>query len=160
MRLWVNDVETEIEPAPGEMLSTLLRERLGLTGTKIGCNEAECGICTVLLDGEPVLSCTLPSAKAAGRRVRTIEGVATIEELHPLQEAFVVHGAVQCGFCIPGQIMAALPLIEKNPEAGEEEIRTALKDTLCRCAGYPTIVRAVQAAGAKMARGRPIAPPR
>jgi xanthine dehydrogenase molybdenum-binding subunit len=160
MRLWVNDVAVDVEPAPGEMLSTLLRERLGLTGTKVGCNEAECGICTVLLDNEPVLSCTLPAPKAANRHVRTIEGVATNEGLHPLQEAFVVHGAVQCGFCIPGQIMAALPLLEENPNASDEEIRQALKDTLCRCAGYPTIVRAVQAAGAKMDHGAAIEPPK
>ncbi len=160
MRLWVNDVEHDIEPAPGEMLSTLLRERLGLTGTKIGCDEAECGICTVLLDDQPVLSCTLPAPKAANRRVRTIEGVATNAGLHPLQEAFVTLGAVQCGFCIPGQIMAALPLLETNPTASEVEIREVLKDTLCRCAGYPTIIRAVQAAGAKMERGVPIEPPR
>jgi len=159
MRLWVNDIAYDVEPAPGEMLSTLLRERLGLTGTKIGCDEAECGICTVLLDDEPVLSCTLPAPKAAGRRVRTIEGVATDDGLHPLQEAFVALGAVQCGFCIPGQIMAALPLLESNPNASEGEIREALKDTLCRCAGYPTIVRAVQAAGANMERGTPIEPP-
>jgi xanthine dehydrogenase molybdenum-binding subunit len=160
MRLWVNGVEHDVEPAPGEMLSTLLRERLGLTGTKIGCNEAECGICTVLLDDEPVLSCTLPTPKAANRRVRTIEGVATNNGLHPLQEAFVTHGAVQCGFCIPGQIMAALPLLERKPYASQDEIREVLKDTLCRCAGYPTIVRAVQAAGAKMAHGAAIEPPR
>jgi len=160
MRLWVNDVAVDVEPAPGEMLSTLLRQRLGLTGTKVGCDEAECGICTVLLDDQPVLSCTLPAPKAANRRVRTIEGVATNAGLHPLQEAFVALGAVQCGFCIPGQIMAALPLLETNPTASEEEIREVLKDTLCRCAGYPTIIRAVQAAGAKMEGGVPIEPPR
>jgi xanthine dehydrogenase molybdenum-binding subunit len=159
MKLWVNEVGLEVEPAPGEMLSTLLRDRLGLTGTKIGCNEAECGICTVLLDGEPTLSCTLPAVKAAGRRVQTIEGVAGPEALHPLQEAFVAHGAVQCGFCIPGQIMAVLPLLEKKPEASPEEIRHTLKDTLCRCGGYPTIVRAVQAAGANIRYGKPITPP-
>jgi xanthine dehydrogenase molybdenum-binding subunit len=141
MRLWVNDTAYDVEPAPGEKLSSLLRERLGLTGTKIGCDEAECGICTVLLDDEPVLSCTLPSLKAANRRVRTIEGIASNGEPHPLQEAFVAYGAVQCGFCIPGQIMAALPLLERNPQASETQIREALKDTLA--AALPTIVRAV-----------------
>ncbi|HSR47987.1 MAG TPA: molybdopterin cofactor-binding domain-containing protein [Anaerolineales bacterium] len=159
MRVWVNDVAYELEPRPGEMLSDLIRERLGLTGTKIGCDEAECGACTVLLDNRPVMSCAVPAAKADGRRIRTIEGVASQDRLHPIQEAFVALGAVQCGFCIPGQIMAALPLIETKPDATADEIRHALKDTLCRCAGYPTIVRAVQAAGEAMRTGAPIDPP-
>jgi xanthine dehydrogenase molybdenum-binding subunit len=137
------------------MLSDLLRERLGLTRTKIGCNEAECGACTVLVNGEPVLSCNFPSAKAAGKQVITIEGLAELvsseapfpgsgRKLHPLQEAFIQHGAVQCGFCIPGQIMTAYALLQRQPDPGEEEIRGALKDTLCRCAGYPTIVNSIK----------------
>ena len=169
----VNGTTIEIEPLPGEMLSDLLRERLNLIGTKIGCNEAECGACTVLVDGQPVLSCTFPSAKAHGKEILTIEGIAEkghrppsinhlvggrqdVEGLHPLQEAFVLHGAVQCGFCIPGQIMTAYALLQHNPDPSEAEIRYALKDTLCRCAGYPTIIRAVQDAAQAMRTGKQI----
>ncbi len=168
MELNVNGKTYSIEPQSGEMLADLLRERLGLTGTKIGCNEAECGACTVLIDGKPVLSCTYPSAKAAGKTVITVEGLAEqgesaqisdIEKLHPLQQAFVLYGAVQCGFCIPGQLMTAYALLQRQPNPSEEEIRHALKDTLCRCAGYPTIVRAVQAAAESIQTGQPVVPP-
>lgn len=170
MELIVNGNQVSLEPLPGEMLSDLLRRRLGLTGTKIGCNESECGACTVLVDGEPVLSCTYPSAKAAGREILTIEGLAHgaavthvddegFSKLHPLQQAFVLYGAVQCGFCIPGQIMTAYALLKRNPEPSESQIRHALKDTLCRCAGYPTIVRAIQAAATAARQGTPVAPP-
>ncbi len=174
MNLTINGTSIEIEPKPGEMLADLLRYRLGLTGTKVGCNEAECGACTVLVDGLPVLSCTYPAAKAAGKRVLTIEGLSFLaptpsplspnpdreegirdrgigaaEGLHPLQRAFIETGAVQCGFCTPGQIMTAYALLQSNPDPSEAEIRYALKDTLCRCAGYPSIVRAIQRAGDK-----------
>jgi xanthine dehydrogenase molybdenum-binding subunit len=181
MELTVNGKLVTVEPRPGEMLADLLRERLGLTGTKIGCNEAECGACTVLVDGAPVLACTYPAAKAAGKRVLTIEGLAsaapaqgetathagegelTMTEqtagLHPLQTAFVLHGAVQCGFCIPGQLMTAYALLQSNPDPSEAEIREALKDTLCRCAGYPTIIRAIQAAAESLRTGGPVRGP-
>jgi len=159
MNFWVNGIEVSVEIEPGEMLANVLRERLGLTGTKIACGEAECGACTVLLDGEPVLSCSYPAAKAEGKHVITIEGLAGDGELHPLQEAFIKFGAVQCGFCIPGQIMTAAALLEKNPEPSSEEIRYALKDTLCRCAGYPAIERAIQAAAENMRTDEPIADP-
>jgi len=177
MHIKVNGNPIEIEPKPGEMLADLLRERLGLTGTKIGCNEAECGSCTVLVDGEPVLSCTYPAVKASGKEVTTIEGLASIlppgldhqtqrrqispltdTPLHPLQEAFVIHGAVQCGYCIPGQIMTAYAFLRHNPDPSEEEIRGALKDTICRCAGYPGIIRAIQAAAGCMRSGKEMAP--
>lgn len=168
MKLTVNGKEIEIEPQPGEMLAHLLRERLGLTGTKIACEEAECGACTVLVDNVPVLSCSYPAAKAANKHVLTIEGLAELNnqasqsdhpfQLHPLQEEFIEHGAVQCGFCIPGQIMTSYALLQRNPNPSEEDIRHALKDTLCRCAGYPTITRAVQSAAAKL-RGEPPLPP-
>jgi xanthine dehydrogenase molybdenum-binding subunit len=157
--LWVNGREVEVEDAPGEMLSDALRYQLGLTGTKIACDEAECGTCTVLMDDEPVLACTIPVGKAAGRRIVTIEGLASEGKLHPLQEAFIAYGAVQCGFCIPGQIMTAAALLERNLDPTESQIRQALKDTLCRCGGYPSIVRAVRAAGAAMRTGEPVAPP-
>lgn len=176
MELFVNGQRVVIEPEPREMLADLLRNKLGLTGTKIGCNEAECGACTVLIDGEPVLSCTYPALKAAGKHVLTIEGLAALGlgsrlqpenesveshsvQLHPLQEAFILHGAVQCGFCIPGQLMTSYALLQKNPDPSEEDIRQALKDTLCRCAGYPTIIRSVQAAAQAMRNHQPVKPP-
>jgi selenium-dependent xanthine dehydrogenase len=152
--------ETHILPAkPGEMLADLLRERLNLTGTKIGCGEAECGTCTVLVDDVPVLSCVYPAERAAGREIVTIEGLAQNGRLHALQEAFVLHGAVQCGFCIPGQLMTASALLKQIPDPGSEEIRQTLKDTLCRCAGYPTIENSILAAARSIRTGEPIAPP-
>ena len=160
LSLVVNGTPVSTSAEPEEMLSDVLRERLHLTGTKIGCGEAECGSCTVLLDGEPVLSCVLPALRAEGSLVTTIEGLAPNGRLHPLQQAFVDHGAVQCGFCIPGQIMTAAALLESNPDPTEEDIRAALKDTLCRCAGYPTIVRSVQAAAVALRSGGPVPPPR
>jgi selenium-dependent xanthine dehydrogenase len=160
MELIINHKHYSLEPRPGEMLSDLLRDRLGLTGTKIGCNEAECGTCTVLVDDLPVLSCTYPAVKAAGKQVLTIEGLTLsiknnvtyndTPSLHPLQAAFMSFGAVQCGFCIPGQIMTAYALLLRNSNPSENEIRQILKDTLCRCAGYPSILRAVQAAAANL----------
>lgn len=161
INLTVNGKKQTLPVKPGEMLSSLLRERLNLTGTKIGCDEAECGTCTVLVDGEPVLSCSYPAERANGQTVETIEGLAKNEEqLHPLQEAFIRHGAVQCGFCIPGQIMTAHALLRRNPDPSQEEIRHALKDTLCRCAGYPTIENSILAAARSMRTGEPIAPPK
>jgi len=139
----VNGRKVSLAALPGETLADLLRNRLFLTGTKIGCNEAECGSCTVLVEGEAILSCNYPAERAEGKNVVTIEGLAGSAdgniELHPLQEAFIVHGAVQCGFCIPGQIMTAYALLQNKPDPSSEDIRTALKDTLCRCAGYPRL---------------------
>jgi CO/xanthine dehydrogenase Mo-binding subunit/aerobic-type carbon monoxide dehydrogenase small subunit (CoxS/CutS family) len=159
----VNGNTVSLPPLPGEMLSTLLRERLNLTGTKIGCNEAECGACTVIVDGEPVLSCTYPAVKAHGKRVYTIEGLAEAPngstKLHPLQEAFVKHGAVQCGFCIPGQLMTSYALLQKNTNPTSQDIKDALKDTLCRCAGYPSIINAIQAAAKAIQTGHPVEGP-
>ncbi len=155
----VNGDEISIDTAPGEMLSEVLRERLGLTGTKIGCQEMECGSCTVLVDGEAILSCGYPAVKAQGKEIRTIEGLAKNGNLHPIQEAFVKIGAVQCGFCIPGQIMSAAAILEKDLAPDEATIRYALKDTLCRCAGYPTILNSIQAAASKMRDGSPIPEP-
>ena len=157
MNFTVNGMAYTMEALPGEMLADLLRERLGLTGTKVGCNEAECGACTVLVDSEPVLSCTYPAARAEGRHILTVEGLAGLGgEMHPLQQAFIAHGAVQCGFCIPGQLMTAYGLLQTNPDPSEAEIRHALKDTLCRCAGYPTIIRAIQAAAQALQSGETV----
>jgi selenium-dependent xanthine dehydrogenase len=157
IQLTVNDKEYSLPPLPGEMLCDLLRERLNLTGTKIGCNEAECGACTVIVEGEPVLSCTFPAVKAHGKVIYTIESLAQSSngsvKLHPLQEGFIKHGAVQCGFCIPGQIMTSYALLKKNPDPSKEEIKHALKDTLCRCAGYPSIISAVQVAAKAIQNG-------
>lgn len=170
----VNGNPVSIEEQPGEMLSDLLRLRLGLTGTKIACQENECGACTILVDGEPVLSCSFPSVKAQGRNIVTIEGLANYyfsrrsgfepdvqgkNSLHPLQDAFIQYGAVQCGFCIPGQIMTSAALLEHNPAPNANEIKYALKDTLCRCAGYPSILGAVQAAAEAMRANAPVNPP-
>jgi CO/xanthine dehydrogenase Mo-binding subunit/aerobic-type carbon monoxide dehydrogenase small subunit (CoxS/CutS family) len=170
----LNGEEVTAEVSSGEMLSDLLRYQFGLTGTKIGCGEAECGACTVNIDGEPLLSCVYPAARVHGHSVLTIEGLAhqavaegsavpaedsQLEGLHPLQQAFVTHGAVQCGFCIPGQIMTSYALLQRNPRPDSREIRHALKDTLCRCAGYPTIERAIQAAAEAAATGMPVKPP-
>ena len=141
------------------MLAQTLRERLGLTGTKIGCEEDECGVCTVLIDGQAVLSCNYPTHKAEGRHVLTIEALGTPDALHPLQQAFIEHGVVQCGFCIPGQIMSAAACLLDHPEPSEADIRLALKDTLCRCAGYPSLLRAVQDAARAMRTGDPLAGP-
>ena len=160
--MWVNGREVRLEVEAEEMLADVLRGRLGLTGTKIGCGEAECGSCTVLVDGEAVLSCVLPAAKAAGRHVVTIEGLAAEQGgqgLHPLQEAFVGHGAIQCGFCTPGQILAAAALLSRNLDPSEAEIRLALKDTLCRCGAYRQIITAVRAAAESLRTGKPVAPP-
>lgn len=161
--LSVNGHTYKLEPIPGETLADLLRKRLKLTGTKIGCNEAECGACTVILDGDPVLSCSYPAERADGATITTIEGIATHQHgqeiLHPLQQAFVQHGAVQCGFCIPGQIMTSYALLQRTPRPTSAEIRHALKDTLCRCAGYPTIEKSILAAASSLESGQPVAAP-
>ncbi len=163
INLTVNGIQKTLESVPGETLASLLRMRLHLTGTKIGCEEAECGACTVLVDGEPMMSCVYPAERADGKTIVTIEGLAerVHEEmhLHPLQEAFVEHGAVQCGFCIPGQIMTAYALLKRNPNPDSEDIRFALKDTLCRCAGYPSIENAILAAAQALQTGEPVQKP-
>ncbi|MFZ5587172.1 MAG: (2Fe-2S)-binding protein [Thermodesulfobacteriota bacterium] len=136
----------------GESLLDLLRMRLGLMGAKEGCGVGECGACTVLLDGRAVNACLTPAWKAAGRTVTTIEGLAQEGRPHPLQEAFVGAGAVQCGFCTPGMILSAASLLEQNPDPSDDAIKTALAGNLCRCTGYHDIVLAVRR-GARMLRG-------
>jgi xanthine dehydrogenase molybdenum-binding subunit len=156
LSLVVNGESKQVEIQPGEMLAEVLRSRLGLTGTKISCDELECGVCTVLVDDVPVLSCNYPAIKANGKHVTTIEGLANGEVLHPLQEAFVKKGATQCGFCTPGQIMTAAALLKEHPEPTIEDIEYALNDTLCRCGAYPAIVNAIQAASNNINHGTPI----
>ncbi len=167
--LTVNGQTYQLPEIPGEMLADLLRYRLKLTGTKVACGEAECGACTVILNGEPVLSCSFPAAKANGASILTIEGLSEIQStptadgslipLHPLQQSFIEYGAVQCGFCIPGQIMTSYALLQRNPDPSEDEIKYALKDTLCRCAGYPSIINAIKAAAKTIQTGQPLPTP-
>jgi xanthine dehydrogenase molybdenum-binding subunit len=142
----VNGKDYTVEVGPNEYLAYVLREKLGLTGTKIGCDEAECGACTVLVNGVAVDSCIYPALKAQGAHVETVEGLAREGGLHPLQKAFVETGAVQCGFCTPGLLMAAKGLLDHNPQPTADEIKTALKDNYCRCTGYNSVVNAIQSA--------------
>ncbi len=135
--------KTEVEPR--RLLLEVLRDDLGLTGTKKGCDEGECGACTVLLDGKPVASCLVLAIQAQGKDIITIEGLATNGELHPLQDAFVKHGAIQCGFCTPGMILSAKALLDRNPGPTNDEIREAITGNLCRCTGYTKIIEAIQA---------------
>jgi carbon-monoxide dehydrogenase small subunit len=145
--LRVNGREHQVEVGPQLRLSAFLRERLQLTGLKEGCREGECGACTVLLDGEPVNACLVLAFQADGRELVTIEGLADADgRLSDLQNAFVEHGAVQCGFCTPGMVMAAAGLLRSKPKPASDEIRQALAGNICRCTGYVTIVKAVQAA--------------
>ena len=136
---------------PGESLLYLLRERLGLPGSKNACEQGECGSCTVYLDGEPVCSCLVAAGQAIGRDVVTVEGLASGSALHPVQEAFVEAGAVQCGFCTPGLVVAAHDLLARVPSPSDLEIREALAGNLCRCTGYEKILAAVRLAGERMA---------
>ncbi len=142
----VNGTRHEAEVEPRELLVYFVRERLGLTGTKVGCDTTSCGACTVLLDGESVKSCTVLAVQADGREVTTIEGLSSNGRLHPVQEAFHRHHALQCGFCTPGMVMAVAGLLAEHPNPSAEEIRLGLEGNLCRCTGYHNIVEAVQAA--------------
>jgi carbon-monoxide dehydrogenase small subunit len=135
---------------PGESLLYVLRERLGLPGSKNACEQGECGSCTVYLDGTPVCACLVAAGQAEGRSVRTVEGLAEDDQLDPVQEAFVRTGAVQCGFCTPGLIVAAHDLVRRKPDASDAEIREALAGNLCRCTGYEKILDAVRLAAAKV----------
>jgi carbon-monoxide dehydrogenase small subunit len=148
----VNGKNTVFEGSGGERLIDLLRERLGLFGTKEGCGKGECGACTVLLDGSPVCSCLLLSSQIVGREITTIEGLARGDKLHPVQAAFADAGAVQCGFCTPGIVLSAVALLDENPEPSREEIKKALSGNLCRCTGYKKIFEAVELAAKKMKR--------
>jgi carbon-monoxide dehydrogenase small subunit len=143
----LNGRDMSVEVLPNTLLVDLLRDILGLKGTKVGCREGECGVCAVLLDGEAVNSCILPAAKVGGKSVVTIEGLVKEDgQLHPIQQAFISEGAVQCGFCTPGMIMNAKALLDKNPEPSDGEIRQGISGVLCRCTGYQKIVQAIKAA--------------
>ncbi len=143
--LTVNHVPHELELDPRELLVYVLRDRLGLTGTVVGCDTSSCGACTVLLDGESVKSCTLLGVQADGGDITTIEGLAENGSLHALQESFHTHHALQCGYCTSGMVLAAVSLLEENPSPTESEIRHALEGNICRCTGYQNIVDAIGA---------------
>jgi aerobic-type carbon monoxide dehydrogenase small subunit (CoxS/CutS family) len=144
LTMTVNGRQVTVDIEADELLVDVLRDRLGLIGTKIGCNEGECGACTVIMDGEPVLSCLVPALRAEGQDLLTIEGLSDGEVLHPLQQAFVEHGAVQCGYCIPGFIMSAKALLDVNPNPNRDEIKEAIAGNLCRCTGYVKIIEAIE----------------
>jgi carbon-monoxide dehydrogenase small subunit len=149
----LNGKQTCVEVSPDRKLASVLREDLRLTGTKDGCGAGECGACTILVDGQARLSCLMTAAQIEGRRVTTIEGLAENGQMHPVQEAFIEKGAVQCGFCTPGMVLASVDLLEQTPCPTREQIRVGLSGNLCRCGGHVKIVDAVEAAGEKMRRG-------
>ncbi len=146
VRLAVNGVPREVEVEPRTLLVHALREELGLTGAHVGCDTSSCGSCTVHLDGQAVKSCTVLAVQADGHEVTTIEGLGSLDQLHPVQEAFWEHHALQCGYCTPGMIMAAADLLERRPNPTEGDVRHALEGNLCRCTGYHNIVKAVMSA--------------
>ncbi len=154
IRFRLNGEWVEVDVEPNELLLNVLREKFGLTGAKYGCGIGECGACTVLVDGEPVLSCLTLAVDVDGKDVVTIEGLARDDELHVLQKAFLEHGAVQCGYCTPGFILTAKRLLEENPDATEEEIREYIRGNICRCTGYVNIVRAIKAAAEELKKSR------
>ena len=145
MNFTVNGEPYELLVNTRRTLLEVLRDEMGLTGTKEGCSLGACGTCTVILDGKPVLSCLILAADAQGKEVLTIEGLAEGEKLHPIQESFVEHGAIQCGYCTPGMVMSAKALLDKNPKPTHEEIKQAISGNLCRCTGYTKIVEAIDA---------------
>ena len=153
IELRVNGQSHQVVVKPQDLLVDVLREQIGLTGTKKGCGTGECGACTVLIDGRPVNSCLVIAVRAQGKEILTIEGLGTPEQLHPLQQAFIENAAVQCGFCAPGMLLAAKALLDQNQFPTEREIRQAISGNLCRCTGYAKIVKAVQSAAQALAQG-------
>lgn len=150
IQLKVNGETHEVTVKPNETLLDVIRYRLELTGTKKGCDTGQCGSCTVLLDGRPVNSCLILAIEARGKEILTIEGVAKNGQLHPLQEAFIQEGAVQCGYCTPGMLLSAKALLDENPNPTEEEVKEAIAGNLCRCTGYVKIVTAILTGSEKM----------
>ena len=146
----VNGREHSLEVEPRLLLVHLLREKLALTGTHVGCDTTSCGACTVLLDGVPVKSCTHFAIQADGREIKTVEGLMEGGQLHPIQQGFHEEHGLQCGFCTPGMMLTAVALLAENPDPSEEEIRWAISGNICRCTGYQNIVKAVQWAAAKL----------
>jgi aerobic-type carbon monoxide dehydrogenase small subunit (CoxS/CutS family) len=151
--LTINGVKQTLNADPDRTLLSVLRDDLGLTGAKYGCGESECGACTVLIDGRGVRSCSTRVSAAAGKPLRTIEGLANGDKLHPVQEAFLAAGAMQCGYCIPGMIMSAVALLEKKPDPTREDIIQGMNGNICRCGTYTRIVAAVESAAKAMKGG-------
>lgn len=149
----VNGQTHELLVKPSASLLDVIREDLGLTGAKEGCGVGECGACTIIMDGETVNACLILAVEANGRQITTIEGLANGEELHPVQQAFVDIGGLQCGFCTPGMVLSAKALLDKNPNPTDDEIRKGLEGNFCRCTGYTKIIASVRAAAERMARG-------
>jgi carbon-monoxide dehydrogenase small subunit len=143
IHLTINNKGYDLTVEPNRTLAEVIRKDLGLTGTKVGCEVGDCGACTVIMDGEPVNSCLVLAVQADGRDIVTVEGLESNGKLHPLQQAFIDKGAIQCGFCTPGMILSAKSLLDRHPKADEEEIRIAISGNLCRCTGYTKIIEAV-----------------
>jgi aerobic-type carbon monoxide dehydrogenase small subunit (CoxS/CutS family) len=152
IRLIVNEQEYELLVGPNKTLLDVLRDDLGLTGTKRGCDSGDCGACTVLLEGMPILSCMTLACEVEGKKIQTIEGIARDGELHPVQKAFVECGAIQCGFCTPGMVLSAVALLNSNPTPTTDEIKKAISGNLCRCTGYIKIIEAIQQAASSSAK--------
>ncbi|MDP9137173.1 MAG: (2Fe-2S)-binding protein [Pseudomonadota bacterium] len=146
----INGKDYAVHVEPRRTLADTIREDCGQTGTHTGCEHGVCGACTILLDGEPVRSCLMFAVQAAGKRIRTVEGLANGATLHPLQRAFMAHHGLQCGYCTPGFLMLAAGVLERQPDIGDEELLEALSSNLCRCTGYKNIVKAVRAAAVEM----------
>ncbi len=154
IRLTINGAKRRLQVPPETTLLELIRDHLGLTGTKEGCGQGQCGTCTVLLEGRPVNSCLVLAAQADGQQVTTIEGLIRKGQLDAVQSAFIDEGAVQCGFCTPGLILTARALLDENPDPSEEQIREAISGHLCRCTGYAAIVRAIRRAASETSAGK------
>jgi len=148
--LTVNGVDYPVNAAQGRNLLSVIRSEVGLTGTKEGCDDCECGACMVLIDGQPVNSCSFLAVQAQGRAITTVEGLQQGDEMHPLQRNILEEGGVQCGFCTPGMLLSATALLERNPSPTEEDVRIGLSGNLCRCTGYAKIVAAVQRTAAEL----------
>ena len=144
LKMKVNGHEVEVAVKPAWTLLRVLREELGLTGTKKGCEQGDCGACTVIMEGHAVNACLVLALQAQSKEIETIEGMRSPDHLHPLQESFIKHGAVQCGFCTPGMLMSASALLKENPNASPDEIKRGISGNLCRCTGYTKIVEAIQ----------------
>lgn len=152
INLNINNEKYDLSVKPNTLLLDLLRDEIGLTGTKRGCDTGECGACTVLIDGVPVNSCIVLAVEVDGKNITTIEGLSHNGKLHPIQETFIEKGAVQCGFCTPGMILSAKALIDNNPDPTEQDIKVAIAGNLCRCTGYKKIIEAISAAAERMRR--------